>query len=61
MAAITLGAGFMAAMTLIVALARHVIPLLFLGFETPAADATPAWTRRQWPVAARGVGHHVPA
>ena len=40
MAAIILGAGFMAAMTLTVALARHVIPLLFLGFGTPATDAT---------------------
>ena len=40
MAAIALGATFMAAMTLIVALSRHVIPLLFLGFETAAADAT---------------------
>jgi MATE family multidrug resistance protein len=40
MAAIALGTGFMAAMTLIVALARDVIPLLFLGFETPATNET---------------------
>jgi len=40
MAAIVLGMGFMAAMTLIVALARNVIPLLFLGFGTPATDGT---------------------
>jgi MATE family multidrug resistance protein len=40
MAAIALGAGFMAAMTLLAALGRHVIPLLFLGFDTPAANAT---------------------
>ena len=40
MAAITLGIVFMAAMTLIVALVRHTIPLLFLGFDTPADDAT---------------------
>ncbi len=40
MAAIALGMAFMAAMTLLVALARHQIPLLFLGFSTPADDAT---------------------
>ena len=40
MAAIALGAGFMAAMTLLAALGRHVIPLVFLGFDTPAANAT---------------------
>jgi MATE family multidrug resistance protein len=40
MAAIVLGMAFMAAMTLIVALARNVIPLLFLGFGTPAVDST---------------------
>ena len=35
-----LGATFMAGMTLIAILARNVIPLLFLGFETDAANAT---------------------
>src|SRR5262245_14934075 len=40
MTAIALGAAFMAVMTLIVALARNVIPLLFLGFDTSAADET---------------------
>ena len=40
MAAIALGAGFMAAMTLIVILARNVIPLLFLGIGTPDTNAT---------------------
>jgi MATE family multidrug resistance protein len=39
-AAIALGAAFMAAMTLAVILARHLIPLLFLGFDTDAMDAT---------------------
>jgi MATE family multidrug resistance protein len=38
--AIALGAAFMALMTLIVALARHAIPLLFLGFSTPASNDT---------------------
>ena len=33
--AIALGAGFMAAMTLLVGATRHVLPLLFLGFESP--------------------------
>jgi MATE family multidrug resistance protein len=33
--AITLGFGFMAAMTLLVALTRYVLPLLFLGLESP--------------------------
>jgi multidrug resistance protein, MATE family len=40
MAAVALGMVFMTAMTLIVALARTVIPLLFLGFETSTTDAT---------------------
>ncbi len=40
MAAIALGMVFMAAMTLIVALVPNTIPLLFLGFDTPADDAT---------------------
>lgn len=40
LAAIALGMGFMAAMTLLVALVRHFIPLLFLGLDTPASDAT---------------------
>lgn len=39
-AAMVLGAAFMALMTLAVALARHEIPLLFLGFATPASDET---------------------
>src|SRR5262245_3458815 len=39
-AAVALGMGFMAAMTLLVALVRHVIPLLFLGLDTPPSDAT---------------------
>ena len=34
-AAIVLGVAFMAAMTLLVALTRHVIPLAFLGREAP--------------------------
>jgi MATE family multidrug resistance protein len=34
-AAITLGVAFMAAMTLLVALTRHTLPLLFLGSEAP--------------------------
>jgi len=38
--AIALGMVFMAVMTLLVALSRHVLPLLFLGFDTPASDAT---------------------
>ena len=33
--AIALGAGFMAAMTLLVALTRHTLPLLFLGSDAP--------------------------
>jgi len=40
MAALALGAAFMAGMTLIVVLTRNIIPLLFLGFETDAANAT---------------------
>jgi MATE family multidrug resistance protein len=40
LAAIALGMAFMAAMTLLVALVRHVIPLLFLGLDTPASDTT---------------------
>jgi MATE family multidrug resistance protein len=40
MAAIALGAGFMAAMTLLAAVFRNIIPLVFLGFDTPAANAT---------------------
>jgi MATE family multidrug resistance protein len=39
-AAIALGAAFMAAMTAIVILGRDVIPLLFLGLSTPGTDAT---------------------
>jgi len=34
-AAIVLGAAFMAAMTLLVALTRHTLPLLFLGADAP--------------------------
>ena len=40
MVAIALGAGFMAGMTLIVVLARNVIPLLFLGIGTADTNAT---------------------
>jgi MATE family multidrug resistance protein len=40
MMAIALGMAFMAVMTLLVTLSRHVLPLLFLGFGTPASDAT---------------------
>jgi MATE family multidrug resistance protein len=40
MAAIALGAAFMALMTLTVALSRNMIPLLFLGLSTPAHDET---------------------
>jgi MATE family multidrug resistance protein len=40
MAALALGAAFMAGMTLIVVLTRNIIPLLFLGFGTDAANAT---------------------
>jgi MATE family multidrug resistance protein len=40
MAAIVLGGAFMAVMTLIVIAARHVIPLVFLGLGTDAADPT---------------------
>jgi MATE family multidrug resistance protein len=40
MAALALGAAFMAGMTLIVVLTCNIIPLLFLGFETDAANAT---------------------
>jgi len=40
MAAIALGAAFMAAMTLLVVLTRKTIPLLFLGFGTEPANAT---------------------
>lgn len=40
MAAIALGAAFMAAMTLLAALFRHQIPLVFLGFGTAPTDAT---------------------
>jgi MATE family multidrug resistance protein len=39
-AAIGLGATFMAAMVLVVIAARHIIPLAFLGLETPETDAT---------------------
>jgi MATE family multidrug resistance protein len=38
--AIALGMAFMAAMTLLVALVRQFIPLLFLGLDTPASDTT---------------------
>ncbi len=40
MAAIALGAGFMAGMTLIVILTRDYIPLLFLGIGTEGTNAT---------------------
>jgi MATE family multidrug resistance protein len=40
MTAIALGMVFMAVMTLLVALSRHLLPLLFLGLDTPASDAT---------------------
>ena len=40
MAAIALGAGFMALMTLLAALFRHHIPLVFMGFGTAPTDAT---------------------
>jgi MATE family multidrug resistance protein len=40
MAAIALGAVFMAVMTVIVVLTRNIIPLLFLGLGTDAASAT---------------------
>jgi MATE family, multidrug efflux pump len=40
MTAIALGMVFMAVMTLLVALSRQVLPLLFLGLDTPASDAT---------------------
>lgn len=40
LAAITLGAIFMVAMTLIVALTRHVIPIVFLGIDVPRSDPT---------------------
>lgn len=39
-AAIGLGAVFMAAMVLVIMAFRHVIPLAFLGLETPETDAT---------------------
>jgi len=38
--AVALGATFMAAMTLLIALARNVIPLFFLGFGTDSGDPT---------------------
>ncbi len=38
--ALALGVLFMATMTLLVALTRHAIPLLFLGASAPEADAT---------------------
>lgn len=41
-AALALGAAFMAAMTLLVALTRHAIPLLFLGAAAPNAAETAA-------------------
>jgi len=40
MTAIALGMVFMAVMTLLVALSRHLLPLLFLGLDTPASDTT---------------------
>jgi MATE family multidrug resistance protein len=40
MAAIALGAAFMAVMTLIALLARNIIPLLFLGIGTDSTNAT---------------------
>ncbi|MBX9843985.1 MAG: MATE family efflux transporter [Xanthobacteraceae bacterium] len=40
MAAIALGAGFMALMTLLAALFRHHIPLVFMGFGTAPTDPT---------------------
>jgi MATE family multidrug resistance protein len=40
MAAIALGATFMAAMTFAVILGRHLIPLLFLGIDTDTMNAT---------------------
>jgi multidrug resistance protein, MATE family len=40
MAAIALAGGFMAIMTVIVALSRDVLPLLFLGFDTDNSDRT---------------------
>jgi MATE family multidrug resistance protein len=40
MAALALGAAFMAAMTVIVVLSRNIIPLLFLGLGTDPANAT---------------------
>jgi MATE family multidrug resistance protein len=40
MAAIALGAGFMALMTLLAAVFRHHIPLVFMGFGTAPTDAT---------------------
>ena len=40
MAAIALGSAFMAGMTLIVIVTRNVIPLLFLGFDTPDTNDT---------------------
>jgi MATE family multidrug resistance protein len=39
-AAIGLGAVFMALMVLVVVASRHIIPLAFLGLETPETDAT---------------------
>ncbi len=39
-AALTLGAGFMAIMTSVVALARDVLPVMFLGSQTPETAAT---------------------
>jgi MATE family multidrug resistance protein len=40
MAALALGAAFMAAMTLLVVLTRNITPLLFLGLGTDPANAT---------------------
>ena len=40
LAAVALGAAFMAAMTLIIVATRSAIPLFFLGFGTDAADPT---------------------
>jgi MATE family multidrug resistance protein len=41
-AAIALAVAFMVVMTIVIALTRHAIPLLFLGTEAPAASETMA-------------------
>ncbi len=43
-AALVLGAGFMALMTAVIAATRHALPLLFLGAITPETAATAALT-----------------